>query len=311
MPNLLPDLLFLPGSTMPHSLVFNFLPQSPIPPGFTAGKALHGLFLNLVSSVDPDLGTKLHGNEAQKAFSLSPLQLERGSGLRSRPIPKKPTKPHYTLTYSHQNPIEAGQGCWWRVTLLDDRLFGHLSPLWLNLNPRQPWHLGPSDLHIISVLGSAHSDHPWADFASYGELYDRASDSARSLTLQFCTPMAFRQGRFDSALPTPEAVFGSLLRRWNHYSDRPLDAAIVAAVQPSAFEVRTVVVTDPRSQFQEMGARVNSCNQFVGCVGQVRYQVLGPQDPEVVKQLNTLADFAMFGGVGRKTTMGMGIVRRL
>ena len=41
---------------MPHSLILNLLPTSPILPGYLAGKQLHALFLTLVSSVDQALG---------------------------------------------------------------------------------------------------------------------------------------------------------------------------------------------------------------------------------------------------------------
>ena len=60
---------------MPHSLVLNLLPASPIPPGFTTGKHLHALFLSLVSSVDVEIGNQLHANRGNKPFTLSPLQI--------------------------------------------------------------------------------------------------------------------------------------------------------------------------------------------------------------------------------------------
>lgn len=59
---------------MPHSLVLNLLPQSPIPPQYLTGRHLHALFLTLVSSVDRELGDRLHNSDADKAFTLSPLQ---------------------------------------------------------------------------------------------------------------------------------------------------------------------------------------------------------------------------------------------
>ncbi len=43
---------------MPHSLVLNLLPASPIPPGYLTGKRLHTLFLTLVSAVDRALGDR-------------------------------------------------------------------------------------------------------------------------------------------------------------------------------------------------------------------------------------------------------------
>ncbi|NER78285.1 MAG: CRISPR-associated endoribonuclease Cas6, partial [Leptolyngbya sp. SIO1D8] len=201
--------------------------------------------------------------------------------------------------------------CWWRISLLEDRLFSQLNQLWLNLNPQHPWHLGPANLHITSILGTPQSTQPWANFCNYEQLYEQASEQERKLTLQFCTPTAFRQRKYDCALPTPSLVFGSLLRRWNHYSGQEFPSDILEAVQPSYFGIHTEVVTDPRSQFQHTGATTHPCNQFIGCVGKVTYQILGKPSPIAIKQLNTLADFAFYAGVGRKATMGMGITRRI
>ncbi|MGP1386454.1 MAG: CRISPR-associated endoribonuclease Cas6 [Thainema sp.] len=308
---------------MPHSLVLNLLPESPIPPGFTSGKHLHALFLNLVSSVDVEMGNQLHANRSNKSFTLSPLQLAQHSSRSHLPKPKttrtaKPQPPSL-MRWQYRQPVSPGTPCWWRISLLDDRLFGRLSQLWLNLNPNQPWHLGPADLQITSILGTPQSTQPWANFCNYQQLYEQASERvdavspkhSRKLMLQFCTPTAFRQGKYDSALPTPERVFGSLLRRWNQYSELPFSDEILHVIQPSQFDIETQVATDPRDQFQHTGAKTSPCNQFMGCVGTVTYQILGNVDASTIKQLNTLADFALYAGVGRKTTMGMGICKRI
>ncbi len=288
---------------MPHSLVVNLFPQSPIPPGFTSGKHLHALFLSLVSTVDAEMGKQLHANQKNKSFTLSPIQLLK------HPRSQQPSDSHLRWTY--RKPISPGTPCWWRISLLDDRLFSHLNQLWLNPNPQHPWHLGPANLHITSILGTPQSTQPWADFCKYDQLFEQASAQDRKLTLKFYTPTAFRQGKYDSAMPTPERVFGSLLRRWNHYSGLEFPVDILEALQPSYFDIRTEVATDPRSQFRPTGAKISSCKQFTGCVGKVTYQVLGQIDTLTLKQLNTLADFALYAGVGRKTPMGMGVTRRI
>lgn len=281
---------------MPHSLVLNFSPTTPIPPGFTSGKSLHALFLNLVSSVDADLGDRMHKNQGNKPFTLSPLQRNTSSAH---------------LNWKHLKPIAPGTPCWWRISLLDDQLFGQLSQLWLNLNPQQPWHLGPANLHINSVLGTPQSTQPWANFCDYTQLHEQASSTNKKLTLQFCTPTAFRQRKYDSSLPTAERVFGSLLRRWNRYSQIELPKEILTHLQDSQVNIRTEVAVDPRSQFQHTGAKTNPCNYFTGCVGKVTFRILGKVDSTTIQQLNTLADFALYAGVGRKTPMGMGITRRI
>ncbi|MEM7769824.1 MAG: CRISPR-associated endoribonuclease Cas6 [Cyanobacteria bacterium P01_A01_bin.37] len=290
---------------MPHSLVLNLQPESPIPPGFTSGKHLHALFLSLVSSVDSEMGDQLHANQANKSFTLSPLQLLKQRRGQLQSLAESP------LRWTYRKPISPGTPCWWRISLLDDRLFSRLTQLWLKLNPDHPWHLGPANLQITSILGTPQSTQPWANFCNYAQLYDQASDQERKLTLQFYTPTAFRQGKYDSAMPTPDRVFGSLLRRWNHYSSIEFSPTILEIVQPSYFDIRTDVASDPRSQFQHTGAKTDPCNQFTGCVGKVTYRVLGRVDASTLKQINALADFALYAGVGRKTPMGMGVTRRI
>ncbi|MFM6476232.1 MAG: CRISPR-associated endoribonuclease Cas6, partial [Dolichospermum sp.] len=97
---------------MPHSLILNIIPQSPIYPNFLTGRHYHALFLNLVSSVDRKLGDRLHESNADKAFTLSLLQIKTRN-----------QNPFSSLQYNHKNPISAGSHCWWRISLLDDNLF--------------------------------------------------------------------------------------------------------------------------------------------------------------------------------------------
>lgn len=54
----------------------------------------------------------------------------------------------------------------------------------------------------------------------------------------------------------------------------------------------------------------NYDTKFIGCVGEISYRILGDVKPEEIKQINALADLALYAGVGRKTTMGMGMVKR-
>lgn len=275
---------------MPHSLVLNLLPQSPIPPQYLTGRHLHALFLTLVSSVDKELGDRLHDSTADKAFTLSPLQTNSPLLKMGRGGSK--------LQYSHQQPITAGTPCWWRISLLDDTLFSKLTQLWLNLNPNRPWHLGPADLYITSIQGTPQSIQPWANASTYAQLYEEASDRNSSINLTFSTPTAFRQGQYDTTLPTRESVFNSLLSRWNKYSGIELSQIAIESIFPSFVNIHTEILADSRSK-------------FIGILGEVNYKILGAIEPIQIKQINALADFALYSGVGRKTTMGMGMTRRL
>ena len=271
---------------MPHSLILNITPQSPIYPNFLTGRHYHALFLNLVSSVDRKLGAYLHESNADKAFTLSPLQIQN-----------RHKTPSQILQYTHQNSIPAGTSCWWRISLLNDNLFSQLTPLWLNLNPEQSWHLGSANLYITSIQGTPQSSQPWANAFSYQQLYEQASETERNLNFIFSTPIAFRQGAFDNVLPTRESVFNSLLSRWNKYSGIELTDIPIESIYSSAFNIKTEVIS-------------NYENKFIGCLGEINYRILGNVEKTGIKQINALADFALFAGIGRKTTMGMGMVRK-
>ena len=275
---------------MPHSLVLNIIPQSPIPPQFLSGRHLHALFLTLVSSVDRQLGDYLHEAKADKAFTLSPLQASQQT--------KRIERQDSNLQWEHTKAIPSGTPCWWRVSLLDDTLFGKLTHLWLNLNPNHPWHLGPADLHITSIFGTPQFTQSWANASTYAQLYEQASDSDRLIAFSFVTPTAFRQREYDSVLPTRECVFNSLLKRWNKYSGIEISQIPIESIFPSFVNISTSILADSRSK-------------FIGILGETSYRILGDVSPEAIKQINALADFALYSGVGRKTPMGMGMVRRL
>ncbi|HEY9811219.1 MAG TPA: CRISPR-associated endoribonuclease Cas6 [Halomicronema sp.] len=273
---------------MPHSLVLNILPKSPIPAHYLTGRHLHALFLTLVSAADKELGDYLHAQTNEKAFTLSPLQIS-GQNRCYKDI--------YSLQWEHKKTIPTGTRCWWRISLLDDTLFSRLTKLWLNLNPEHSWHLGPADLHITGILGTPQHNQPWANFSTYSTLYEEASETQRQIALSINTPATFRQGSFDSALPSAESVFNGLINRWNKYSGMEFSSSLSGFVFPSFFNIHTEMVEDSRSR-------------FIGCIGEINYRILGEVEPEQIKQINTLADFAMYAGIGRKTPMGMGMVRR-
>ncbi|WP_373533849.1 CRISPR-associated endoribonuclease Cas6 [Microcoleus sp.] len=290
---------------MPHSLILNLLPVAPIPSQFLTGRHLHALFLNLVSAVDSDLSAYLHDQSNEKAFTLSFFQVSRKEVAKSStpqtqkrvlPAAARPIFP--ALQWENKQAIRENTPIWWRISLLDDGLFDRLTQLWQQLNFDRPWHLGPTDLYITNILSEPQSNQPWVNFCSYAELFDRASDTERQIAFSFCTPTNFRQGVYDSAMPTRESIFGSLANRWNKYSEIAIEPNFIESIFPSFFDIRTEVSTDSRSK-------------FIGCVGEVSYRIMGDVNPVAIKQINALADFALYSGVGRKTPMGMGMTRRL
>ncbi len=114
-----------------------------------------------------------------------------------------------------------------------------------------------------------------------------------AIELEFLTPTSFKQESIIQTFPLPEMVFNGLRRRWNqsapealHFPETPWQAVV------SAYDLHTQVM---KMQAEE-----------IGTVGWIRYRFF---DPDQAKAATVLSHFAIFSGVGRKTTMGMGMVK--
>ena len=77
-----------------------------------------------------------------------------------------------------------------------------------------------------------------------------------------------------------------------------MSQVLIQSIYPSLLKIHTEVIG-------------NYDSKFIGCVGEINYRILGDVQAIAIKQMNTLANFALYAGVGRKTTMGMGMTRRL
>jgi CRISPR-associated endoribonuclease Cas6 len=146
---------------------------------------------------------------------------------------------------------------------------------------------------------------PWAGWTTYEELIARYGRTPRAwpreVALQFTSPTAFRDGERWNPLPVPEAVFGHLMEKWNRFAP---------AVLPEALrEMVAARVGVARFDLSSRAVRVKE-GVRIGCVGQVRYRVLG-EDRYLQAMVHLLAEFARYAGVGILTGMGMGQARAL
>jgi len=113
------------------------------------------------------------------------------------------------------------------------------------------------------------------------------------IELEFLTPTSFKQGKNIQPFPLLELVFNGLLRRWNIFAPETLKFPTIEwNGVVSAYELKTYAMK------MEGGAEI-------GAEGLIRYRFA---DTEQAKIATTLAHFACFAGIGRKTAMGMGQV---
>ncbi|MEO1591399.1 MAG: CRISPR system precrRNA processing endoribonuclease RAMP protein Cas6, partial [Cyanobacteria bacterium J06632_22] len=252
---------------MPQSIVINLVPEAVIPKQYLESQHLQKLFLALVSAVDPELGRILQADSQNRAVNLSPLQVPdpKNDRLTSRKLkfflPRGPSEQH-VMQYQHKADIPAGVHCWWRISLLDDALFEDLSYAWERQLTRKNWFLGPARLHITNLFANSQQPFDWASQQTYQQLYEGASETERKIQFQFLTPAVFRQGSYDSPMPTRDALFHSLRKRWNRYSGLAFAPSVISSIIPQAFELQTATVE-------------TSQHKVIGCLGHLTFNLIG------------------------------------
>jgi CRISPR-associated endoribonuclease Cas6 len=188
-----------------------------------------------------------------------------------------------------------------RVTLLSSRL-EEVAQEWT------PEHIGLLDLdgtdwQVEHVLCDEEAD-PWSGHASYETIAAPALLHAEQIpahwTLEFDSPVTFRQHGINQPFPLPWLVFGSLLVKWNAFA--PL--ALPEDIRRFASECIAVSRYNMRSQAEptRQGALQT------GSVGRCTYTATN-RDRYWLACIETLAQFAFFSGIGATTTRGMGRAR--
>ena len=277
--------------TLLYSIVLKLTPTCEATVRATMGHQAHGAFLRTVRESDPALAEVLHlPNMPTRPFTVSPL---RGVG-RARDDGKVRLSPE--------------RDYWLRFTVLYPPIFERFMARFLRSDGRPVIRLGRADLLIKEILTTPGS-HPWAGYTSWAQLAAEARPEPE-ITLAFTTPTAFgfgqkAWGKKVMVLPLPETVFGNLARSWNHLAPPSLQVDRDGLM--TYLEEHVVVKRLHGLETQMLRFRRS---MQVGFVGQVTYGLMA-EDEAARCQLNALADFAFYTGVGMKTAMGMGQTRRV
>lgn len=264
------------------SFVVHLRPHAPAPMDQHVGRWLHGLFFHLLREADPALATTIHEMSGPKPFTVSALAGRFGQqGGRRVATPDESYRVRYTTLHP---AIFEGVG----------------QSLVARYLERRPVRIDATAFDIERIEVPPYSEDPWVQTSSYAALA-RPRPPQREITLHFASPTAFKAGDIHLLFPQPWNVFGSLARSWNAFAPTPVPDAVGAftegAVAVSRYELQSAMIEAGRYR-------------LVGFTGRCTYRLL-TDDPAWLATLQTLADFALFAGVGMKTTQGMGQARRV
>lgn len=282
---------------MPYAIVIHAFPRTALPLVHAQGKVLHGVFYELLQKASAAKGEEVHSTGGLKPFSTALLLSER---------------------QRRAEQLRAGEEIKVRFTFLDDSLYPLLARYFLSA-PDLSFDLVRTEMAVSRILSTPQSGEEWAGYASFEEIYARASPEEKQFSFQFVTPTFFRRGGGPAypdlivPLPLPDLLFGSLLRNWNQFSPVSfVEATLLKEVCANHLEVTSHRITSQlaRLVFQRDDGHYRTTT-FPGFVGSCSFRLVAVQNPELVKTLNALANFAFYAGIGAKSTMGCGVARRI
>ncbi len=278
---------------MPFSLLLQGCPTSDIPVAHVQGPALQGMFLHLIREVDPAVSERLHHEDDYRPYTLSPLGIgtpdARFDGFRLS---------------GHQS-LRSGTPCYVRITMLVDDLFPTFGRYFLERS-EPTFRLGETEFVVTGVM-QEQTTHPsslsggeihWTQYLSYAELINNASQTDQKISLNFLTPTSFRRGRVDVPLPEARLVFQSYRKRFEEFYSVAFLPDFVEQV-----EYHTGIANLKHLETRLIKTKKVS---LLGFTGRVTYKIDRRASPDLIFQMNLLANFAFFGGTGKKTTVGMG-----
>lgn len=236
---------------------------------------LHAWFLDQVRQVDPELSAYLHDGESEKPFNISALEGQ-------------------LLPSGKQLQLVANQIYHWHINGLSQKVALFLKQ-WITNLPKII-DLRGAGLQIKQV-SIAHTP------TTYSQLL-RSPTEQSVVDLSFISPTSFRRKGHHFPLPVPENLFHSYLRRWNDFSQMP--------VEPEMFLKwidESVIIHQHRLESMKVAAgKQGSVTGFIGAIS-LGLSKAALANTEFTQLFYALAKLAPYCGTGHKTTFGLGQTR--
>jgi CRISPR-associated endoribonuclease Cas6 len=271
-----------------------------------SGSQAHAAFLDIVHQNDAMLAEQLHQPNQRRPFTVGLLQ--GFNHLSAAQLEEAVTK-------NQKVQVLPGQVYWLRITMLDSKLFGTFIQHLITKPRTFIIRLGEARFEVSRLIGSPdpiNAANPWTAYSSFAEL-SAFTSVQRYYEFEFATPTAFSMGqqvwgKLMKLLPEPAYVLESLAKQWEAFA--PLHLRM-AASNLTARRLATWCEESLIVNRYALETRYLPSSKFaqVGFQGKIMYEMKGIQSSPEAAWLTPLAHFALFSGIGYKTSMGMGQTR--
>ena len=138
--------------------------------------------------------------------------------------------------------------------------------------------------------------------ATYSNLSKTISN--QKIALRFLSATSFRSKGNHYPLPSPDKLFHSYLRRWNHFAADQFDQNLFLPW----VENNVIITRHQLDSIRVPGGKRGLVTGFVGAV-ELDLAKSASGNPEFIKLYKALGQLAPYSGTGHKTTFGLGQTR--
>lgn len=187
---------------------------------------------------------------------------------------------------------------WLKISLLTDELILNMLPFFENSLNNQ-YSIDKYNIIIDEVIYFSKTNK-WVCANEYSDIINMPI--SYKLKFEFLTPTTFKQGNHLVPMPIPKLIFKNILRKWNAFSPYKIEdfdsEEIEEYILISSYNIKTEKI-----EFSNFSA--------VGFVGNITVNISNSVNEHLLKAINILSNFLIYSGVGYKSTMGMGICKKL
>jgi len=271
---------------MIFSAVIVITPENDVILPACTGNYIHGFMFNFLSTFEGINTTEMHEDKGASSFTVSPIN------------------GHFEKVGKASILLKQGLKFWFRITVYDVGFSEKVMSEFMKIKDRDII-IAESKFSVLDIILD-NSEHEWAGTSNYSRIYRKyvidQKDVLKKINLRFDTPTTFSAGKHNLILPLPETVFNNLLEKWIRYGEVPF-----SKIEFLKWVGENIVVSryDLRTRMWDFKKY-----KYVGFVGNVEFLDVSSSDSLYRCLWNVLADFAFYAGIGAKTTMGMGMVKR-
>jgi CRISPR-associated endoribonuclease Cas6 len=308
------------ASSRIYALLFKLRPlaQGTLMP--FSGELVHGAWMRWLRDTSPEIAHSLHESGKRRIFTCSSLQFPLS---------------HERLLHAQKEnthlPLNEQQSYTLRMTLLRGDLFPLLYEIVMTMNQRHllkkrtEIQIGKQHFVLEALMSSPEDVSGWTGYSSYDELVSLAQRqrflASHAFSLEFASLTTFHRllnadkkyTSYSAMFPSAHYIFPGLAKRWHELAPAELAPVVQKDRIESYIAEEGIIVDDYRLQTHHVHFTRHMQRGFIGTC---RYLMRGPDEAPtdhspltIRQQLQLLAWFAFYTGVGYKTTMGMGQTR--